>query len=162
MNATLSAGAGAATVRSRLPSTITALLSVAMLLAVVGLGVATYLTILHYTHSQIACNGLGDCEYVNSSKYAVVAGMPVALLGAVAYGSMAVLLFAYTLTRLPSLLQLTWLIGLASFAFSMYLTAIELWVLDAICVYCVWSASVMTALFAVQSLLLWRQERLMV
>jgi uncharacterized membrane protein len=102
-------------------------------LAVIGLGVATYLTVVHYAHQQIACNGIGNCEYVNSSKYAEVAGVPVALLGAVAYGTMAALAVAYAVSRAAAVLQAAWAVGLASFAFSMYLTGIELWVLDAIC-----------------------------
>lgn len=124
-------------------------------LAMAGLAVATYLTVVHYTHQQIACNGIGDCEYVNSSKYAEVGGVPVALLGAIAYGMMGVLVLAYAVSPAPGVLQALWAIGLASFGFSMYLTGIELWVLDAICLYCVGSASIMTALFAVQSVALW-------
>lgn len=132
-----------------------AALAASVVLALVGLGVAGYLTVVHYTHQQIACNGIGDCEYVNNSNYAEVAGMPVALLGAAAYAVMCLLVVAYAISRVPGLLQVAWGVALASFAFSMYLTGIELWVLEAICVYCVASASVMTALFAMLSVAVW-------
>ena len=155
MSSSLTAGAGVAQSRPRSISPVTVLLIAALVLAIIGFGVATYLSIVHYTHNEIACNGLGDCEYVNSSKYAEVAGVPVAVMGAIAYATMALFMLAYLFARIPALLQLIWLIGFASFAFSMYLTAIELWVLEAICVYCVVSATVMTALFALQSWLLW-------
>lgn len=55
------------------------------------------------------------------------------------------------LRRSPEMLLAAWGVALASFGFSMYLTYIELAVLDAICVYCVGSASIMTALFVVLS-----------
>jgi uncharacterized membrane protein len=54
-----------------------------------------------------------------------------------------------------ALLLGAWGVALASFAFSLYLTYIELWVLEAICVYCVASASVATALFAALSTAAW-------
>lgn len=136
----------------------TALSLSALILALIGLGVASYLTVVHYAHQPIACNGLGDCEYVNSSEYAKVAGVPVALMGAVAYAMMAALIAVAWVLRGGTLLLLAWAVGLASFAFSMYLTYIELEVLDAICVYCVVSATVMTALFAILSGLVWMQR----
>ena len=130
-------------------------------LALVGLGVATYLTVVHYAHQPIACNGLGDCEYVNSSKYAEVAGVPVALMGALSYAAMAAAVALAWLRRDGMLLFGAWVVAAASFAFSMYLTYIELQVLDAICVYCVVSATVMTALFIALSALAWlRREEI--
>jgi len=124
-------------------------------LAAAGLGVATYLTVVHYAHQPIACNGIGDCQYVNSSEYAKLAGVPVALLGAAAYATMLIAAAAAWLRRDPLLLVLAWGVALASFAFSAYLTYIELRVLDAVCVYCVVSALVVTALFLVLSLIVW-------
>jgi len=130
-------------------------LPLAALLALGGLGVATYLVVVHYAHQPIACNSIGDCEYVNSSRYAKVAGVPVALMGAVSYGMLAALVGAAWLRRDAMLLLGGWALALAAFAFSMYLTYIELRVLYAICVYCVASAGIMSALFAVLSLALW-------
>lgn len=159
MNALLTAREVAAPSRPLLPALQTMLAGAAVLLSVVGLAVATYLSVVHYTHTSIACNGIGDCGYVNSSKYAEVAGVPVAVLSALAYASMTMLILVYLFTRTSAALQLAWIIGLASFAFSMYLTGIEAWVLEAICVYCVVSASVMTGLFATQTASLWLDQR---
>lgn len=130
-------------------------LPVTVALAAAGLGVATYLTVVHFGDQPIACNGVGDCEYVNSSEYAKLAGIPVALLGAAAYATMLLAAALAWLRRDPVLLVLAWGVALASFAFSAYLTYIELRVLDAICVYCVASAAIVTALFAALSLALW-------
>jgi uncharacterized membrane protein len=127
----------------------------AIVLALAGFGVATYLTVVHYAQQPIACSGIGDCEYVNSTKYAKVAGAPVALLGAVSYATMAALIAASWLRRDALLLFVAWTLAAASFAFSLYLTYVELWVIDAICVYCVVSATTMTALFGTLSALVW-------
>lgn len=132
-----------------------ALLALAGMLTVAGMGIATYLTVVHYADQPIVCTSIGDCELVNSSTYASLAGLPVALLGAGAYASMLALIAGAWLRRSPELLLAAWGVALASFGFSMYLTYIELRVLYAICVYCVGSASVMTALLVVLSICLW-------
>lgn len=131
------------------------LLAVAGLFAVVGLAIATYLTVVHYAHQPIACSSVGDCELVNSSEYAKLAGVPVALLGAFAYVSMFGLIAATWIKRDGTLLVAAWGVALASFAFSAYLTYVEVYVLEAICVYCVASACVVSALFATLSAAVW-------
>jgi uncharacterized membrane protein len=131
----------------------------ALVFALGGFGVGLYLAVVHYTHQQIACRGIGECEYVNSSKYAELAGVPVALLGAFAYASVALLLIAWRLLRVENALLAAWGIALASFAFSAYLTYIELFVIDAICVYCVVSAAMATAMFASLSGVVWLRTR---
>jgi uncharacterized membrane protein len=129
------------------------------LLALGGLGVATYLTVVHYAHQPIACSSVGDCELVNSSRYAKVGGIPVALIGALAYVAILAGAVGAWLRRDSTLLLGAWALALASFVFSMYLTYIELRVLYAICVYCVASASIMTAIFAVLSVAAWQVRR---
>jgi uncharacterized membrane protein len=138
---------------------VRASLLVAAALALVGAGIAVYLTITHYGDQPIACNGVGDCDYVNSSEYASLMGLPVALIGAGAYATMLVASAGAWLRRDATLLLAAWGVALASFAFSMYLTYIELWVLDAICVYCVASAIVATGLFVVLSAAVWLARR---
>ncbi len=135
------------------------LLVAGALLAIAGVCIATYLTVVHYADQPIVCSSIGDCELVNSSKYASLAGVPVALLGAGAYASMLLLMAGSWIRRSPELLLAAWGIALASFGFSMYLTYIELQVLDAICIYCVGSASIATALLAVLSAGVWLVRR---
>ena len=130
----------------------------ATILALAGVGVALYLSVVHYAHQPIACNGIGDCEYVNSSEYAKVAGIPVAVLGALAYGVIAALTVLWRLRNDAMLLLSAWGLAFASFGFSIYLTYIELEVLEAICVYCVVSASIVTALFVTLSALVWMER----
>jgi uncharacterized membrane protein len=130
------------------PALPQALLTGAITLAMGGFGVAAYLAVTHLGDQPIACNGLGDCNYVNSSEYAKVAGVPVSLLGAGAYAVIAALTLMAWRARSFELLLAAWGMALASFAFSAYLTWIELRVLEAICIYCVASAVIITALFA--------------
>ena len=134
---------------------IAALLVIAGALTVGGMGIATYLTFVHYADQPIVCSSIGDCELVNSSKYASLAGLPVALLGGGAYASMLLLIAGAWLRRSPEMLLAAWGVALASFGFSMYLTYIELRVLYAICVYCVASASITTALLVLLSVCVW-------
>ena len=125
-----------------------ALLWLSAALAIAGLGVAVYLTVTHATDRPIACSGLGDCDYVNSSEYAEIAGIRVATLGAVAYAMLLALVIGVILRGWRSWLLVAWGLSLSTFAFSIYLTYVELFVIDAICVWCVASACIFMALFA--------------
>jgi uncharacterized membrane protein len=112
-------------------------------LALAGLAIAIYLTIVHYDHSSPVCvGGGGGCEKVQTSDYAELAGVSVALIGAIGY---AAILISLALPPEPSRF-LGALLGFVGFGFSMYLTFLELFVIDAICQWCVASAVVMTLL----------------
>jgi uncharacterized membrane protein len=111
--------------------------------ALIGLGVASYLTYVHYAGESPACLAGGrGCEKVQSSHYAELAGIPVSVLGLVGYAAILVSLFVPGETG-RFLGALTALIG---FGFSLYLTYLELFTIDAICQWCVASAVLMTAL----------------
>lgn len=119
---------------------------VAAALALAGLAISTYLTILHYDDSIPVCvGGGGGCEKVQESDYAVLSGAPVALIGAIGYG---LILGSLAVPGDPGRFAGA-LLGLVGFGFSAYLTYLELFVIDAICQWCVASALVMTALAAV-------------
>src|ERR1700756_4163484 len=70
--------------RSRIP---TILHAVAAVICLVGLVEATYLTVMSLTGETAVCGGSTSCFEVLGSKYAKVAGLPVAGFGAVAYFS---------------------------------------------------------------------------
>jgi uncharacterized membrane protein len=110
--------------------------------AALGLGVAGYLTYVHYAGIDPVCTGGGGCEKVQTSSYASLAGVPVAVIGLAGY-----------LAILGSLrfegergAVATALLALAGFGFSLYLTYLELFEIDAICQWCVASAVLMTLL----------------
>jgi uncharacterized membrane protein len=114
----------------------------AIVLALVGLGVAAYLTYVHYDGIQPVCGLGGDCEKVQTSEWADLAGVPVALLGLIGYAAILATLFV---DREEALVAGA-LIALAGFGFSAYLTYRELFSIDAICPWCVCSAVIMTLL----------------
>jgi uncharacterized membrane protein len=115
-------------------------------LAVAGIAIAGYLTWVHYAGLDPVCvGGGGGCERVQTSPWAELAGVPVALLGLVAY---AAILASLALPEQAGRL-LAAFISLVGFGFSAWLTYVELVKIDAVCQWCVASAVVMTALAAV-------------
>lgn len=123
-------------------------------LTLVGLSVSIYLTWVKLTDNLAACGPIGDCESVNSSRYAQIAGIPIALLGALGYLAVLVFLAAERwLPRQAENLNLgTFGIALVGTLYSAYLTYIEVAVLRAVCPYCVVSAVAMTAIFVISIL----------
>jgi uncharacterized membrane protein len=112
-------------------------------LAVIGIGLATYLTIIHYAGINPACTAGQSCIKVQTSVWSKVAGVPVALLGLIGYiGILASLLAPDREQSRLATLGLT-VIGVG---FSAYLTYRELFSIHAICEWCVSSAVVLTLL----------------
>lgn len=111
-------------------------------LALVGLGIAIYLTIVHYTGGSPICGISHGCETVQTSKYAKLAGVPVAVLGLAGY--VGILLGLFVPGENGRLIRVA--IAGIGFGFSAYLTYLELFVIHAICQWCVGSAILMTAL----------------
>ena len=115
---------------------------VAIVLATIGLCVAAYLTYIHYEGIKPVCGLGGNCEKVQSSEWSRLAGIPVALLGLLAYAAILATLFV----EREEALVAGALFALAGFGFSAYLTYRELFSIDAICPWCVASAVIMTLL----------------
>jgi uncharacterized membrane protein len=112
------------------------------LLCLIGIGIGGYLTYVHYEGLKVLCLASGGCETVQSSRYAKLGGIPVAVLGLAGY--IAILL---TLAiRGDSGRAAGFGLALVGFLFSMYLTYRELFTIHAICQWCVGSAVLMTAL----------------
>jgi uncharacterized membrane protein len=93
--------------------------------------------------APVCLAGGGGCETVQSSRYAEILGVPVAALGLGEYAGL--LLSALLRGEGGALLGL--FVTLASVLFSAYLTYLELFVIYAICQWCVASAALMTAAF---------------
>ena len=114
-----------------------------IVLALVGLGVAIYLTIIHYAGINPACTAGASCIKVQTSQWSKLAGIPVALLGLIGYvGILASLLVPDREESRLATLGLT-VIG---FGFSAYLTYREKYSIHAYCEWCLSSAVIMTLL----------------
>ena len=101
--------------------------------ALAGVGVAGYLTWAHYSNATVVCVRGGGCETVQQSSYAEIAGVPVALLG---------LLFYSAVTALIASDSGNARLGAATLAcigvlFSGYLLVLQLFVIHALCIWCV-------------------------
>jgi uncharacterized membrane protein len=115
----------------------------ALTASLLGVAIAGYLTYVHYSGLQPFCAGSGHgCERVQSSVYAQLAGIPVALLGLAGY--VAIVAAVLAPGELPRLISAG--LAVSGFGFSVYLTYLELNVVDAICQWCVGSALLMTTL----------------
>jgi uncharacterized membrane protein len=112
--------------------------------AVAGLAIATYLTVAHYAGADPVCAISHGCATVQQSNYAELAGIPVALLGLLGY----VAILGSLARDDESWRTATAFLALGGFGFSVWLTYVEIWRLDAICIWCVASAICMTLLAA--------------
>ena len=129
------------------PVTRSTLVRVMLVLAVLGLADATYLSVVHYAGLKVACAAAGNpCETVQTSKYSFLVGVPVALIGAIGY----VLIIASLLLRDSENTRLATLgLTLLGFGFSAYLTYQETFTITGHPIYCEWcvgSAIVLTIL----------------
>ena len=130
----------------------------AALLALVGLFVALYLTLYKAgAIGELTC-AIGSCETVNTSRWSTFLGLPVAAWGLAYYAVVFVVALAGITERyadsrpfaLGMLLLTAW-----GALFSLWLTYLELFVIHAICQWCVVSALLAVGIFVVS----WREWR---
>jgi uncharacterized membrane protein len=120
-----------------------ALRIVMIVIATIGLGVASYLTYVHYSGIPPLCSAGGSCLEVQTSIYSKLAGVPVALMGLIGYIAIlgSLLLPEREETRLA-----TMVFTVVGFGFSAYLTYRELFSIHAVCEWCASSAVMLTVL----------------
>ena len=117
-------------------------------LAIAGVAIAGYLTWIHYAGLQPFCaGGGGGCERVQTSEYATLAAVPVAVLGLGAY---LTILASLALPEDPGR-SIATLLSMGGAAFSAYLTYLEIAEIHALCQWCVASAGVMAMLAVVSA-----------
>lgn len=132
----------------RLPAEGT-LQRVATFVATLGLGVATYIAIADSGGGAPIClAGGGGCEAVANSAYSHVLGVNVAVFGIVGYA----LLLGAAVMRGDLARFGGFVFSLGGFGYSVYLTNLELFKIEAICQWCLASAVLMTALFALNAI----------
>jgi uncharacterized membrane protein len=112
--------------------------------ALAGLAISAYLTIVHYAGGDPVCAIAHGCATVQQSRYASLAGVPVAVLGLAGYAAV----LASLARDGEDWRTATAFLAIAGVAFSGWLTWVEVGVLHAICIWCVGSALCMAALAA--------------
>ena len=122
----------------------------ALTLAVIsGLGFldAGYLTVKHYTGAPATCSLLEDCEKVLSSSYATMGNVPVAVLGMLYYFAVLLIAVICLRTKNDRLLRVAAGFTTVGFIASSWFVYLQLFVIHAICLYCMMSAINSTVLF---------------
>lgn len=123
-----------------------------LILSILGLGVATYLTITHFDKHALACvtNSTFNCEEVTTSPQSEILGIPVAMLGLAFFVPMIALCLPVawrTATRWVHLARLV--LSLTGVGMIIYLISAELFVIKAICLWCSGVHIITFALFVV-------------
>jgi uncharacterized membrane protein len=117
---------------------------IATFLATFGVGVATYIAIADSGGGSPVCIADGHgCQTVAESSYSHLAGVNIAIFGIAGY----VVLLACALLRGDAFRLTAFVVSLIGFGYSLYLTYLELFTIDAVCQWCVASAVLMTLLF---------------
>jgi uncharacterized membrane protein len=133
-----------------------------VVLSALGVLVSGYLSVKRFTGGSLACTRWAECDVVNNSVYAKIYGVPVAFIGLAGYLVIMCLALAALQTEGATqrrLLGLGFLLALGGFGFCVYLTYLELYVIEAICAWCVVSAILITLLTIVASVNFWRRAR---
>lgn len=115
----------------------------AALLALAGAAISAYLLAVRQTGSTLAC-ATGGCDTVQASRYAELAGLPVAGLGLVAY----LVLLGAAIARGELARTIQAVVALAAVGFSGYLVFVQLHVVGAVCDWCLASDVVLTGIAA--------------
>jgi uncharacterized membrane protein len=113
--------------------------------ALAGVTVAGYLTWVHFDDAALVCVAGGGCETVQDSDYAEIIGIPVAALGLAAYAVILGLVAWDT----PEARLGAATIALVGSLFSLYLLALQLFVIEAVCVWCMANDVVIAPLLAI-------------
>ncbi|NOZ48662.1 MAG: vitamin K epoxide reductase family protein [Chloroflexi bacterium] len=115
-------------------------------LNLIGIAIAGYLSWVKLTNTEAVCGGVGNCHAVQNSEFSYLLGIPVAYLGLIWY--VGLFLVQWLGPRWPSLWrdwgELTvFTLSFVGLLFSMYLTYTELFIIHAICPWCVASLGIL-------------------
>jgi uncharacterized membrane protein len=122
--------------------------AIAALLSLLGIADATYLTVEHVTGQSVQCTIIAGCSEVLSSRYAVVAGFPLAAIGAAAYFTVFSLATLAAFGYRVAATLLTPLV-IAMFFVSLWLIYLQAFVIRQFCQYCLFSAAITLTLLVV-------------
>lgn len=118
-----------------------------VIVSFIGFIDASYLTISHYTGSSLNCSLLQGCDIVTTSKYSQIFGIPVALMGMFYYFSVLIASLIYVDTKNSKVFKFIQPLTVLGLLGSLYFVYLQLFVIHAICQYCMLSALTSTTLF---------------
>lgn len=129
-----------------------------VIVALLGFFDAAFLAITHYVNGTLPCLTSGNCDLVTSSTYSKIAGIPVSLLGVFYYLATTIAMILYIDKKKPLFLKAALSFVGIGFLFTLWFVYVQLFILHAVCLYCMGSALSTTILFIV-GLMLWRKAR---
>ena len=141
----------------RIPNWI---LIIILVLASLGFIDATYLTVTHYTGVDLYCGSSGGCGIVTNSAYSTMFGVYMAVYGMLYYFSILILTVVYIDTKNKKILKLLIILPALGFLFSIYLVYLQLFIINAICRYCMLSAGTSTLLLIINMFLIQNYKKL--
>lgn len=125
-----------------------------IVVSLLGFFDAVYLTIEHYLGRIPPCTVVSGCESVLTSSYATILGIPVALIGTIFYFTVFTLAMLYLDTKKDILIKLGILLSFCGLCASIGFVYLQLFVIKAICLYCMGSAITSTLLFVFSAYIL--------
>lgn len=117
-------------------------------LAAAGMLLTAYLTLTSLLGGQpLYCDEGSTCDIVQQSRWGTFMGMPISLLGFLTYATLAFIGFK---VRNPEWhWKAAWTVSLVGLGYSLYLNTISLFVIEAMCAYCLASLSITAVIFFV-------------
>lgn len=107
----------------------------------------TYLTFTQYLKAPLVCPILTGCDKVLTSQYAFIAGIPLTVFGAIYYLTIFLLTLTYSVTKREIIMSFTAILAFIGFLVSIRLLYLQFFVIEAFCIYCIFSVITSTVLF---------------
>lgn len=123
------------------------IVSLMLIIAIIGFIDATHLTISHFNGSELNCGATGGCNIVTTSEYSQIFGIPTALFGSIYYFVIATLSLAYLQNKQKIVVNILTYLPITGFIMSAWFVYLQLYVINAICIYCMGSAVTSSLLF---------------
>jgi uncharacterized membrane protein len=120
-----------------------------VVLSIAGIGVSGYLAYMQVAGGSLACTRWAQCDVVNNSTYATLLGVSVSFIGLAGYLALLALAIGALTTGGSThctILRIGFLMALGGFAFSAWLTYVEIYIIEALCAWCLASAAIITLL----------------
>lgn len=130
------------------------LVYILILFALIGLFDASYMTASHFSNSAVYCSLFEGCDVVLASKYATLAGIPIALIGAVYYFFVFAGATIGLITKKESIIRTVARVTTLGFIASLVLVYLQIFVIGSLCQFCMISAATSTLLFIAGMLIL--------
>ncbi|MEK7083684.1 MAG: vitamin K epoxide reductase family protein [Patescibacteria group bacterium] len=118
-----------------------------LIISLLGFIDATFLSVKHFTGGHLTCSIFSGCNIVANSQFSQIFGVPVALLGALYYFTVFILAVAYLDMKKEKILRTISLLTPIGLLASLWFVFLQFFILKAICLYCMMSATTSTLLF---------------